>query len=760
MVSLWMSILLGCSDPKRIDQDGDGFMAEEDCNDADPNVHPLADEICNDVDDNCDGRINNDSLDGSMFLADLDGDGFGDDTSQHILCAIEDGYVALSSGGDCDDDNATVFPNAVEVCNEIDDNCNGVVDDYPEDGTNFFFDSDEDGFGDDSESIFTCAAPQGYVEDNTDCDDSSARTFPGSAEHDSLTNCMRDEDMDGYGNINVSEGVTPGTDCDDTNHEVSPGDTEVCNEIDDDCDLLIDDADDSVFDQVLLYSDLDGDGYGDPNNASFRCFPTEFLLEDSTDCDDTNHQINPGATEICDGVDTDCNGATSEDGMVYRIDGQGTGTDLTALMASGTPSIPNVYEPAGDEELYFCEGTFSPIISTTSDMTIRGFGNVTFLADALNATSSDFWAVKNHGDATDTSIDGIVFDGYNLAVLVASENEVYNTLTINNVLVRNGYSIAGGSINTQHAGVDVTNSYFEDGVSGYGGLALTASNTDAVFENVDISDASDAAYVGVYAFDNSVFEMIDTTISGFPYAGVLLSDSHGVCTNSSSVASAGLDSSLYGLYLNESTWESSGCDYQSSSSQEENDIDIHIPSEASYYVGDNATFSCSETSCGTQTAQPFEALSSYSMTSKVYSNRYSAQTDLTVRSFSVPLSSDTCGTWNLCICDIDFGMHTYDQGVWTEVWTGTKTMFSSGYVASQTIGQPLRAGDQFALTVEYNCNYSLEYRYDSAQSAPSNSLLTHETSYNGGGADGPSPDGVPENNASYYDQRVWVETVP
>lgn len=827
MISIWMCILLGCSDSKTIDQDGDGFVSSEDCNDADPNVHPLADEICNDVDDNCDGRIDYNPVDGSVFLVDFDADGFGNDNSQHTLCAVENGYVDVSSGGDCDDDNAAVFPNAVELCNAVDDDCNNSVDDNPEDGTYFYLDSDGDGFGDGSEFVFTCIVPEGYLENNADCDDSSAETFPGSAEQDSQVDCMRDGDGDGYGDVNVSAGVTPGTDCDDANIDISPGSVESCNGIDDDCDLLIDDADDSVFDQILLYFDLDGDGYGDPANESFRCLPTEFLVEDNTDCDDTDALVYPlaveicdgqynncsdnsyvatsapsdeldddadgyvdctdfdtvnwkgpqtvvggldcddtdasrypTAQEICDGVDNDCDEATLEDGMVYRINGQGVGTDLTLMMTNGTVDMPYMYEPEGDEELYFCEGTFSPSISTESNITIQGFGNVTFLADGVNASGSDLLAVRNSGDGTTTSIDGVVFDGYNLAILVNSENDVYNNLVINDVLIRNGYSIVGAGINVQYVDVEISNSYFEDGASGYGGLAITATNSDITFENVDVTNVSGSAYVGVYVSGDSIFEMIDTNISGFSASGVLLYDSHGICTSSSSSASAGMASSGHGLFLSGSTWDSTGCDYQSSSSPQENDVDIEIASEKSYYVGDNATFSCSETLCGTQSMLPFEASLSNTMTSKVYGNRYSAQADLTIGSFSVPLESSTCGSLYVCNCSIDFGVHTYDQGTWTAVWTGTKTTFSSGYVSSGTIGAPMRAGDQFALTVEYNCNDSLEYRYGYTSSLPAHSLLEHEISYHGDGADGPNPQGVSEYGSLYYDQKVWVETVP
>ena len=85
-----------------------------------------------------------------------------------------------------------------------------MIDDQPEDGVYFFLDEDGDGFGNDSESIFTCTPPSGYIEDNTDCDDSSVDTFPGSAEQDSPTACMKDADGDGYGDISSSEDVASG----------------------------------------------------------------------------------------------------------------------------------------------------------------------------------------------------------------------------------------------------------------------------------------------------------------------------------------------------------------------------------------------------------------------------------------------------------------------------------------------------------------------------------------------------------------------
>jgi len=101
-----------------------------------------------------------------------------------------------------------------------------------------------------------------------------------------------DDDSDGF----LAE-VCDGDDCDDTNPDVNPGAIENCsNELDDDCDGLVD-----MEDQDCLCNDADGDGYGAP--ASVTCGHPEL------DCDDTNPDVNPGAAEICTGgFDEDCDG--------------------------------------------------------------------------------------------------------------------------------------------------------------------------------------------------------------------------------------------------------------------------------------------------------------------------------------------------------------------------------------------------------------------------------------------------------------------
>ncbi|MCP5005601.1 MAG: S8 family serine peptidase [Planctomycetes bacterium] len=128
-------------------------------------------------------------------------------------------------------------------------------------------------------------------------------------------NCA-DNDNDGYG---VGAGCS-GPDCNDNDPGINPGVTEICeNGIDDDCD-----GQDSIV--VTLYMDSDGDGYGNPVVSTDACIQPSGYVTDDTDCHDNNRDINPGATEVCDGVDNNCNGQIDEGLLTtYYEDSDGDG---------------------------------------------------------------------------------------------------------------------------------------------------------------------------------------------------------------------------------------------------------------------------------------------------------------------------------------------------------------------------------------------------------------------------------------------------
>ncbi|MSP55364.1 MAG: hypothetical protein EXR69_07160, partial [Myxococcales bacterium] len=297
-----------------------------DCDDDASAIHPGATEICDDVDNNCDSVVDTDAADITTWHQDTDNDSFGSAVSL-AACDQPAGYVV--SGSDCDDGNGSTYPGAAEVCDEVDNDCDSVIDDSPVDGTVYYLDFDGDTFGGPT-TVTGCESPSGYVSTSTDCDDTDANSYPGSVETcDDLDNdCdlaidddavdetawYADADSDSYGDMDVSSTscdaplghVADATDCDDLANAVYPGAPEYCNEVDDDCDLSIDEA--GAVDETTWHLDADADSYGGTTSQA-GCDQPAGYVADGTDCDDAQSTANPGASEVCeDGLDNDCDG--------------------------------------------------------------------------------------------------------------------------------------------------------------------------------------------------------------------------------------------------------------------------------------------------------------------------------------------------------------------------------------------------------------------------------------------------------------------
>jgi subtilisin family serine protease len=155
-----------------VDDDGDGSLYPDDCDDLDPAVLPGAEEWCNGVDDDCDEQIDEEASDAVAWYADADGDGFGDPEAELWACDHASGWVEDAS--DCDDADAGVHPDAQESCTGVDDDCDGLVDDEDDgvaDQSSWYLDDDGDGYGVEVETLQACDAPSGYAAQAGDCDD-------------------------------------------------------------------------------------------------------------------------------------------------------------------------------------------------------------------------------------------------------------------------------------------------------------------------------------------------------------------------------------------------------------------------------------------------------------------------------------------------------------------------------------------------------------------------------------------------------------
>lgn len=338
-------------------QPPEGFvLVGGDCNDLDADFHPDADEIdCTDLNDyDCDGKAPSLDEDGDGFAAcidcddadpdtnpttlwykDADKDGFGFADSTIAACWQPEGYVADSS--DCDDG-----------------------DDERHETQKWYADVDGDQYGDVGDYEESCRPSDGRVEDASDCDDSNPTINP-------KTNWYADTDDDGYGDLMApvvscrqpARTSAESTDCDDTSAAIAPGKPELCDGKDNDCDTVIDDG----APTATLYGDADGDHYGVEAYTVESCGDVPGFAKSKGDCDDDDAAVHPGVVDLfCDGVDPGCNG---EMGAVsFDPDGAAPAKSLTAAFAAGKADDP-VEWAAEDGTLAICEGTY--FVAITAD---------------------------------------------------------------------------------------------------------------------------------------------------------------------------------------------------------------------------------------------------------------------------------------------------------------------------------------------------------------------------------------------------------
>ncbi|MFA5828867.1 MAG: MopE-related protein, partial [Candidatus Shapirobacteria bacterium] len=229
--------------------------------------------------------------------------------------------------GDCAPFDPNIFPDATEICDGIDNNCDSKIDE----GETFVYykDNDNDGFGDFSTTIESCSPPVGYVDNKLDCNDTNSSISPIASEVvgdgidqncDGEELCFTDTDNDGYRTENTLRSsdldcsdsteaypTQPALDCQDTENQVYPGATEIPDDsIDQDC---------SGSDTVTCYYDSDQDGHGSTNaviSTDGKCLPDRFESANDQDCDDDDVKISPAALEICDGIDNNCDSIIDE----------------------------------------------------------------------------------------------------------------------------------------------------------------------------------------------------------------------------------------------------------------------------------------------------------------------------------------------------------------------------------------------------------------------------------------------------------------
>ncbi len=351
--------------------------------------------------------------------------------------ADSDGHIdAVRGGTDCDDSSQTVNPDADELCNGVDDNCDGSTDE----GLliTAWADGDGDGFGM-GEPTDVCELGSDQASQGGDCDDAVASVNPGQAEDcangvdddcdgtvdEGKVDAWFDGDGDGHGSgdpeqkcpTDLGSLVLTGDDCAPLDPDISPSVSETCNGIDDDCD--------GTPDQgltALLYPDADHDGHGDAaSSAQDRC-PGPGWVAGNGDCDDTEADVNPAvALDVCNGIDDDCDTAVDEDPQFLRYfdqDGDGFGveglggeytclTNGTAGNAADCDDSTAAISPDADETCNGidddCDGDTDELVASAPDWYLDadndGYGTVSATFTGCDAPTG---YVSQPGDCNDS----------------------------------------------------------------------------------------------------------------------------------------------------------------------------------------------------------------------------------------------------------------------------------------------------------------------------------------------------------------------
>lgn len=430
-----VAVTLACNQPEgSVAASLSGFM---DCDDGDATVHPGAIELCDSQDNDCDGRVDDTTAQAALWYADVDQDGYGDDGEYVMGCPGPTGWASV--GGDCNDQNAASHAGAPEVCDDLDNDCDGYIDEaviqtwYP--------DQDGDGYGTVSGVIEACEQPEGYAALSGDCDDASATSWPGAP----IQCDGRDNNCDGV----INYATTP------------------------------------------YFRDADQDGFG--SQLDRTCSPQVGYTTTRGDCDDADADIHPGAIDpIDDGIDQDCGGTQAPEPHVGYSPGSFS-TLQAALIAANEGVVvwvgPGVYV---ERDVSFQGKALTLTTSHGPELTTL---------DVQRSNGNGF--IFNTNEGLDSVLDGFGITGVGGSSYRVAINVVAASPTVSNCHIYANYVLSSGNgagMYLKWSSAVVRDCVFENNNVVYGGGAVYMDSSSPIFERCTFAHNSAQWGGGLYSF--------------------------------------------------------------------------------------------------------------------------------------------------------------------------------------------------------------------------------------------------------------------
>lgn len=603
----------------------------------------------------------------------------------------EDGYAA---DVDCDDRNPGLNPGALEICDGVDNNCNELVDDDdPEidtrSGSLFYLDADFDGYGDPDVTVTACLAPAGHSAD--------------------------------------------GTDCDDGDEAINPGARELCDQVDNNCN---DQVDEGIGGQVL-YLDADGDGYGDPASEVDACSLIEGYITVGDDCDDGDAAVYPGAAELCDGIDTDCDEVVDSSGTVAFQAADGSWSDATETFGTGSRATSVSLDEAGT--YWFCDGTWLVNLDLAADVELRGRsgdwstvildGNsegsvVDVVSGARIVGLYDLTLQGGNGDGggsylSDRGGGGLACDsGASItgAGLRIADNRAYYgagvaiyscslSLTDSEISQNSADSLGGGMILFDGEftldGVEITSNLATSDIGGIY-LARESASTLLTMQDVVVADNQDYGTTGGIYVYNAQLDMSSSTSGA------------SAITGNSSDRGYGALQVAYGTST--TSLRFTDVDFGSLGAADDNSIPEILHSYWMHeYIADGVrSFTCDSETCGSSTSYTLGSLtSSISVGTRLYGNMVEADSYALVDSFSTYISATVGCSADMYI--LSSSTTPSSSSTWDVVWSDTGvSVGAGGWISGDYVSVFVEPGMWYAFAVGQTCSGGDSLYYSSA----------------------------------------------